>query len=90
MDGYKLVGYVRRLAIKTTDNIVFCSDCGKKYIIDANTPLKDALPGHLWGNRDGEVRHPTYDDWLEEQADKELCPECGCYPCEHTRGAYPA
>jgi len=81
---------------------VYCKDCKAYYMIADDKPLMEVLPGHGWWHtrRDGTmmVRHPTYEDRLAEQADRELCPVCsvphgsralattGCYPEANQRG----
>jgi len=53
-----------------------CVDCGKIFIIDENVSLNKQVAGHTWKG-DYTLRELTYEDWLNSEAEKELCPVCG-------------
>jgi len=60
---------------------VYCVDCKAWYVIDDDTPIGEAIPGHTWFpiRDDSTVRHLTEDDELDALADAEVCPDCGAY-----------
>lgn len=53
-----------------------CVNCHKVFIIKNNVPLNQQVSGHTWLGEQ-RLRHLTREDWLEEQADQEICPVCG-------------
>lgn len=67
---------------------MWCKDCKQWFIIDPDVPLDKQVSEHTWSNSGRGLRHITDEEYRDARADAELCPECGCYPCEHTRGIF--
>ncbi len=59
-----------------TTVIVKCQDCKKVFEIDSDMPIGEAVPGHTWGSGN-QMRHRGFDDYRDEQVDKEICSDCG-------------
>jgi len=67
--------------------VLRCKDCKKEFPIteeDELVPLQKLIEqgkvdgGHLWyRGRKYDLRHRSYSDILEEQADREICSICG-------------
>lgn len=70
---------------------VWCISCNQFHTINADKPLREELPGHVWGHIEDEdagvwidekygctiVRCRTYEDELDELAEREICSVCG-------------
>jgi len=56
---------------------VKCKDCKKEFEIDPDTPIGEAIPGHMWSKGRNFIRHIREDDrkemetWEAERCQKE-------------------
>jgi len=71
-DPDELVYVIR---FKVVSEKVWCRSCKQWHKLDSNKPLKEQLPDHTWIGITLRLR--TWEDELEEKADREICRVCG-------------